>query len=229
MLKLWMKKTMSVYAYSVLINWKNYLRNLEANMLEFLWKRNGWLWLVEELNITHSLTLCFMKLKQRKLKITVIFLHAWKSLKVPKVQKVLLTKGLRGYWRVYVPVLLYLLGTMESTNGRENEGLFKGVDANVGEVGRLPRHQLESIVHQNLHKSKRENPFECLPHTPRVRAIDSYRKHLCYLPPSLFRPQTSTISLQSIDIIHVHIFTANSNGKPRSKTNDRKARPRKIK
>lgn len=76
MLKLWMKKTVLIHAYNVLINWKNYLRNLATNLLEFLWKRNGWLWLVEKLNITNSLTLCFMRLKQRKLKITVRFLDS---------------------------------------------------------------------------------------------------------------------------------------------------------
>lgn len=82
--------------------------------------------------------------------------------------------------------VLYLLGAVESTNGRDGEGLLKGVDANVGEIGGLPRHRLVRIVNQNLHKSKRENPFERLPHTPRVRAVDSYRKYLWFLLPRYF-------------------------------------------
>ena len=51
----------------------------------------------------------------------------------------------------------YLLGAVEGTNGRDSEGLLKGFNSNVGEVGGLPiRISVRvRIVHQNLHKSQR--------------------------------------------------------------------------
>lgn len=91
-------------------------------------------------------------------------------------------------WRVvlyiYRYMYVYLLGAVEGTNWRDGERLLKGVDANVGEADRVPRHgRLVSIVNQNFNKTQWENSFERLLHAFGVGAVNSYCEHLWFLLP----------------------------------------------
>lgn len=72
---------------------------------------------------------------------------------------------------------------MEGSDSGNSQGLLKGVDPDVGEVGGLPGDGLVGIVDEHLHEPEREHALERLPNTSRVRAVNPDGKHLRLLLP----------------------------------------------
>lgn len=73
---------------------------------------------------------------------------------------------------------------MKRSDRRHGKGLLERVEADVGEVGGVPiGGLLADIVDQHLHKTQRQNPFKCLPHTSRLGAVDPYGENLGFFFP----------------------------------------------
>lgn len=77
---------------------------------------------------------------------------------------------------------------MEGADGGNSKGILEGVEVEMLEGGWVGREGLVSIVNKNLHESKGEYSFECIPHALGIGAVNTYCKHLWFLfPRYLFR------------------------------------------